>query len=207
MRHALFRTLTVLLLLPVGFPASAEGEVYRFELVIFERPGAAPELAAIATDPDLGVPTVPPTTPARHVRGNLSDLPAAGKRLGNAVAALKRKGMRVLSHEAWRQVPVRRGSNNWYRVGNVGMSGLVRVARGRYLHLDAELRLGPDPRVPPLTMHRRFRSGELHYVDHPQVGILIQAERYQPVDSAANAAENASGEPKPARPLEARPAN
>ena len=44
-----------------------------------------------------------------------------------------------------------------------------------------------------------MRSGELHYVDHPKLGIIIKAERYQP-SSATDAGDGAPGEPKPAQP-------
>ena len=36
----------------------------------------------------------------------------------------------------------------------------------------------------PLRQHRRMRSGELHYIDHPLFGVLVQVNRYN-VDSAS----------------------
>lgn len=80
-----------------------------------------------------------------------------------------------------------------------GLSGWLRVWRGRYLHVDTDLRwLDPDggtePRdegaretslggearpVPVMRLDRRMRSEELHYLDHPEMGLLI---RVAPVD-------------------------
>ena len=36
-----------------------------------------------------------------------------------------------------------------------------------------------------MQAHRRMRSGELHYIDHPLMGVLLRIDRYR-----------GSGEPK-----------
>ncbi|MFP4146614.1 MAG: peptidoglycan binding protein CsiV [Halorhodospira sp.] len=64
--------------------------------------------------------------------------------------------------------------------------GLIRIYRDRYLHAVVDLRLhrraieeDPSPealvRAPlhRLITQRRMRSGELHYLDHPALGVLI----------------------------------
>ena len=65
--------------------------------------------------------------------------------------------------------------------------GLVRIYRERYLHVITDLRLqrvatGQEPEAEELlrapehrmTQHRRMRSGELHYLDHPAIGVLVR---------------------------------
>ncbi|MDN3518449.1 CsiV family protein [Aquisalimonas lutea] len=75
-----------------------------------------------------------------------------------------------------------------------GLSGWLRVWRGRYLHVETDLRwldpegdsasgdqgareasLGGVQPVPVMRQERRMRSGELHYLDHPEMGLLIRA--------------------------------
>ena len=79
------------------------------------------------------------------------------------------------------------------------------MTRGRFLHLDTDLLLrAPDSsQTYRVQLSRRMRSDELHYVDHPKLGILIRAERYLPEEDAPDTGDAASGEPKPAQPLAA----
>ena len=73
------------------------------------------------------------------------------------------------------------------------LDGTVRIELGRYLHVYTDLLLrkpvvverATDPETPgtaqtrmlldiPMREHRRMRSRELHYVDHPLLGMLVQ---------------------------------
>lgn len=185
--------LAVLLLafLLAAVPAYAE-DAYIFEMLIFERPDGIAEI--VPRDPELPLPDP-------KEADNLAQQEASERTLDAIATALRRKGMRILRHDAWRQVPVSRNSDTWHRIDNAEVSGLIRVARGRFLHLDAELFLPDmDPQAMfPITLKRRFRSEELHYIDHPRIGILIQAD---PVPSPADeqATSNAMIEPRPAEP-------
>lgn len=84
------------------------------------------------------------------------------------------------------------------------VEGTVAVTRGRFLHVDAELWFQPflpdargessddarasygspavDPDLPYelLSEHRRMRSGELHYLDHPTFGMLLRVTPVEP---------------------------
>jgi len=70
------------------------------------------------------------------------------------------------------------------------ISGEIKVTLGRYLHIYTDLiyKLPNETNSPLLTSsvndpykyfaiksHRRMRSKELHYLDHPLVGILVKA--------------------------------
>lgn len=85
------------------------------------------------------------------------------------------------------------------------LDGILRVTLARYLHLEAELSL--QKKLPEVTIsdnpfsaldnesersnlekqgiiylnqdRRRMRSNELHYIDHPVLGILIQITPYE----------------------------
>lgn len=71
------------------------------------------------------------------------------------------------------------------------LAGTVTIAIGQYIHLYTDLVYRKPVVIPTelratfnreqtlvdhgIVSHRRMRSGELHYVDHPMVGIIIEA--------------------------------
>ena len=70
------------------------------------------------------------------------------------------------------------------------ISGEIRIILGRYLHIYTDLIYKrPNPSYSPalassqngefkefsIKSHRRMRSKELHYIDHPLVGVLVKA--------------------------------
>lgn len=179
--------LAILLLLPV---VASAADAYRFEMVVFERPGgnASEAWPDDPSPPDMG-----------KAVGSLEGISVGGRLLGPVAYTLNRRGMSVLDHVAWIQVPRGRGSEAWYRIDGARLSGLVRVTRGRYLHVDADLYLRDAATGRPyrIKLYRRMRSDELHYIDHPKLGIVIRADRLQ-ARSDADAAD--TGEPKPAQP-------
>jgi hypothetical protein len=193
----------LLVLLCLVAPAAAQADVYDFEIVVFERPdGGANEF----WEPEPGEPD-PSIAIGRlnsaGASGGATLLPASAKTLGPSVYTLKKKGMIVHDHLAWRQETRGRKSNTWFWIGGGRLSGLIRMSQGRYLHLDTDLILRDAVSSQPyrIKLHRRMRSDELHYVDHPRLGILIRAARYRaaaPIDDGAG--EAGSGEPKPASP-------
>ena len=61
----------------------------------------------------------------------------------------------------------------------VRLNGHIGITLGRYLHASAKLWLQPDPSTDHYTLldeSRRMRSNELHYLDHPLMGLLINIE-------------------------------
>ena len=194
----------LLLFLLVVTSAAVQADVYDFEIVVFERPnGGANEFwPAEPGEPDRSI--AKGRLNSAGASGGVTLLPASAKALGPSVYTLKKKGMIIHDHLAWRQKTRGRNSNTWYWIGGGRLSGLIRMSRGRYLHLDTDLILRDAVSSQPyrIKLHRRMRSDELHYVDHPRLGILIRAKRFQaaaPIDDDADAAN--SGEPKPASPL------
>ena len=184
----------VILALSLVGPVVAEEELYDFEMLVFERPGGGADefWPADPGEPDRGAGTI-----------RLDSLPGGPKVLGPEAYTLKKKGLIVHEHITWRQAPPDRNSSRWYTIGSGRLNGLVRVTRGRFLHLETDLVLNDANSSTPyrIQLRRRMRSGELHYVDHPKLGILIQAERYQPVSDRSDVDNTSNGEPKPARPV------
>jgi len=164
---------------------------YDIEILIFERFGQGgtehwpddpgkPDLSLAVGDlgrADLHGPEAAP-------------LPKEQQRFGPSAYTLKRKGAVVHAHKLWRQNLRGRNSSTWYRIGDGRLDGLIRITRGRFLHLETDLLLQSPERTSPyrVQLHRRMRSGETHYVDHPRLGILIRSERVAVADG--------SGEPE-----------
>ncbi len=136
-------------------------------------------------------------------------LPSAERRLGNIWTAFRNsRNYRPLYHVAWRQqvVDPERAQAIYLQLppesGEAGpmnpprLEGILKIGVKRYLHLEADLLLhiaaeadpdsllmGPAYRSYRLHDHQRMRSGKLHYLDHPVLGVLVQAERYAPAKS------------------------
>ena len=63
------------------------------------------------------------------------------------------------------------------------LSGHIGITLGRYLHANTNLWLQADPtsgQYAVLNESRRMRSDELHYVDHPLMGVLIKIMPVEP---------------------------
>ena len=87
-------------------------------------------------------------------------------------------------------VPLLLGSSATRQEKTTGIHGEIKLVLGRYLHLYTDL-VYQQPRTQPLPVwqtlntspykdypirfHRKMRSKELHYIDHPLVGILVMA--------------------------------
>lgn len=76
--------------------------------------------------------------------------------------------------------------------GHHEIEGTLSVTLGRYLHVGADLWVRSEPALPDggtgnaiineivgyarLVEQRRMRSNETHYLDHPQIGIVVRIE-------------------------------
>jgi hypothetical protein len=69
------------------------------------------------------------------------------------------------------------------------INGYVRLVMSRYLHFEVNLnysRIMPDDNLGsyinnifPVVAERRMRSREIHYIDHPLVGIIVHTTPYK----------------------------
>lgn len=168
----------------------AEGQ-YDIEVIVFERYGQGeqenwPEEVGI---PDLNKAVGDLSRPG--LQGPLvTHLPVEERELSPAAYTLKKKGARVHAHSFWRQTVDTRGSAQWYRLGSDRLNGLLRLSRGRFLHVDTDFLLRTGDKTYRIQLHRRMRSGETHYVDHPKIGLLIRTERHQLASAAENPGAN-----------------
>ena len=166
-------------------------------------------------------------------------LPAGERRLDNVWTAFRNsRNYRPLYHVAWRQQvvdPQQAQSLYLYLPPDAGeagplnppkLEGTIKIGVKRYLHMETDLLLrlpvkpedgdsyflGPAVRSYRLSNNRRMRSGKLHYLDHPVLGVLVQAERYEPAGpephqvesgSATALPEEATGAVTPSQPTPA----
>lgn len=151
-------------------------------------------------------------------------LPAEEKSLTRAWHAMRSsRDFRPLYHIAWRQ-PVAhpdQATPIYFRLEAKRESafeeplprleGTLKFGIKRYLHLETDLLLrveadetgsgaeyGPRLRSYRMQEKRRMRSGKLHYLDHPMLGVLTIAKRYEM--PAPEAVEPPITEVSPTRP-------
>jgi peptidoglycan-binding protein CsiV len=97
-------------------------------------------------------------------------------------AALQRDGTyRVLAHHRWRQTAEEKSATKAIRLRNPSgqLDGTVRFYMSRFLHVDVDLALQEQTGVAGgvtyrLTEHRRVKTQEANYFDHPKLGVLVR---------------------------------
>ncbi len=101
----------------------------------------------------------------------------------------------VTHHLSWLQNVPERGKPLSIMVAktDANLAGFVRVTIGRYLHFEADLWTTMENKediAPPrenqfvaLRESRRMRSNELHYLDHPALGVITRISPYS-IDSS-----------------------
>jgi hypothetical protein len=166
-----------------------------------------------ATPPTASITPPPAPTAAERARDKLAALEAnwldaSLEWLPAAQLTLTREkqriagapGLRVVWHGAWIQpVPDRERDSPLPlllqagdRIGNhYQVEGRVDVTRGRFLHLDIELWMHDAATDSYVSMAetRRLRSGELNYLDHPRLGMLVRIDPLElPADLSAELA-------------------
>jgi hypothetical protein len=132
--------------------------------------------------------------------------------LDNIASSLQRRqDYRVLFHDAWiqegfegdlarpvdagllEQMPSASRSGRRARSSSGdALSGTVTFVRGRYLHLDLDLRLG-DGTGRQLKERRRVRLGQPHYFDAPKLGVIATVTRIENADPGAAAVGGTQG--------------
>ncbi len=185
------------------FSADDDVTVFDVEMIVFDRSGEGAGFTEIWPD-DPGEPDWETLSAPGGPEG-LSD---SRWKLGQEDYTLKHKsrGLNPHIHTAWRQVirkgekaaPIHLRSETTTVGGMPLMEGLVSVSVNRYLHVNLDMILRKD-RVSAggesedgvleigdqrfrMQEHRKMRSGELHYLDHPMMGALIKIDRSETAD-------------------------
>jgi hypothetical protein len=136
---------------------------YTVEIVVFRNAGEA------------SVPDAPVVTPGGG--DDVVPTPVAAEKLGGAAARLRGGGgFQVLAHKAWTQGPEAFNSRRGVSAARLGLgdgiTGKVMLERGQYLHFGVDLTIEGDGHRYRISEVRRVKPDEIHYFDHPAVGVI-----------------------------------
>jgi hypothetical protein len=158
---------------------------------------------AISLDELLANPAQYPQLRSIQYRSDAQQLTEQAARLA------PQKGYRILFHQAWSQNTAEEASMPLLRIDNHNrsgaasdVSGTIKLYKSRYAHVDFDLTF--ERRIPDrvkddffaqqqidtslaspefwrfkLKESRKIRPNQLHYLDHPLFGVLVQL-RYNP---------------------------
>jgi hypothetical protein len=165
---------------------AANPTIYTVELIVFRNMSGSggPEdwgAKSVARGPDA--PEQPVVT-GRFVQS----IPASQFQLNDVVAKLKNtSNYQPIAHFAWQQTASTWGSRAGFTVAKLagsvpGLSGIIYLERGSYLHLGMSLNYqtsnppaglaAPPGTVFNLTESHRVRFRTLSYYDHPAYGVI-----------------------------------
>jgi hypothetical protein len=171
--------LVVALLPGVAVPQATQPS-YRVEIIVFRAtggPGAAEDWATSATKSSRGPATDGERGGAAQVGRFVGRIPPAELQLGDLRARLASSGAwQPLAHVGWIQTASSWGSRAGFTTSQVGinvpgLSGVVYLERGTYLHLGFGLRYAGAASY-ALNETRRVKFYERNYYDHPAFGVI-----------------------------------
>jgi hypothetical protein len=170
---------------PVALPQSPPQTVYTVEIIVFRNSSGAGGQEDWSSKPLARRPDKPdaPVT-GRFV----ASVPASQFQLNDVYSHLQNTAnYQPVAHFAWQQTASSWGSGAGFTIaklaGNVqGLSGLIYLEAGAYLHLGMSLNyqsanpppgLGASPgTVFTLSESRRVKKFERNYYDHPAFGVI-----------------------------------
>ena len=159
---------------PMASPAAAPNS-YNIEIIVFRNGGGGGEdWSASGAHASLGGPgSEDGSAGAAQVGRLVGILPAAQYQLSADEGRLRTAGYAVLAHVAWTQTASSWGSRAGFTLARLGggaggVSGLVYLERGSYLHLGMSLRYGAYE----LSEMRRVKFYDKNYFDHPGFGVI-----------------------------------
>ncbi len=153
--------------------------LYAVELVVFRGGGGAAGEDLAAASHNLNADNDSATADTARSARLAEILPAPRRKLGDVAARLNASGShKVIAHVAWTQTASAYNAGSGLTTEQLGLSaaglsGLVLLERGTYLHLGFNLVYAPPGGGRfALAEMRRVRFGERNYYDHPAVGII-----------------------------------
>ena len=179
-RRRAISLVTVLMFLGLA-STNSHAQLYEVEMIIFADTGEQ----GLATEVWRTDPGQPDVSRAASIvdASDVSAINSNAYRLSGIWQVLRNSShYRPLRHLAWTQRGRSKRSAPELLVGESPSSdvfGTVRMSRTRFLHLELDLLLRNDEQSFRLTNHRRMRSNELNYIDHPLFGVLVIATPVQ----------------------------
>ena len=205
-----FRFISISILMSLSWNHAIEAAappIYDVELIVFTNNSSS----------DGGERWTRPNSDAIRPSGffpenNFTELATAHYTLNSISQALESSGRHnVLFHRAWRQLAYDKSRAVAYPVHSIAenrrdsIEGIIKLVRGRFLHLDVNLQLmtsargtevmfSDSPNSRPafeLIETRRIKSNVLHYFDHPRLGVIARVTPY--ISNKASAPEEQQG--------------
>jgi hypothetical protein len=153
--------------------------LYEIELLVFEQ--RLPQY--LGDEMFAGNETGPSAAAIERAVAVTAPATAPGSLAAIAAQLERDPSYRVLAHPRWTQPSEPKANAKARRIQGNGrggeLDGTVKFYSTRFLHLDANLVLHADGRSYRLRELRRVRVQDLHYFDHPRLGILA---RVTPLD-------------------------
>lgn len=170
------------LLLLLGASTAVAQTRYQIELILFTQPPLSDSQGEVALEvappfpAEIAWPLREPNTQGVGPEA----LPAEKQRLARLANRLRdQPGYQVIWHEAWQQTLRGPASAPFISLPRalrpLGIEGRIRAYQSRFLHIQTDVRLS-DPTVWRLHESRRMRPSEVHYLDHPLLGIIVRID-------------------------------
>ena len=108
----------------------------------------------------------------------MAALPLSQFQLANEAAKLRASGRyQILTHIAWQQTASTWGTKAGFTLARLGsqaggLSGLIYLERGTYLHLGVNLAYNTGGPTYRISESRRVKFYDRQYYDHPVIGVL-----------------------------------
>lgn len=193
---------------PIAAQTKKKTPWYNIEMIIFAQENVGAGSNEIW-------PTLPGTPDISSVVA-YDSIPNSQRRLKAIYNSLKRTNGRFqpLIHKAWRQPVVSKKRTLPIAVSatvdSFNLMGTVKISVKRYLHVDLDFLLNDSNRTTPVLQdgkslaaytrrpsqyrvvsHRKMRSEELHFIDHPKVGVIIKATKFIIPEAASSPSDEA----------------
>ena len=123
----------------------------------------------------------------------------------------KDRGIKVRSHQAWRQPGLAKKASPWIDLqsNSSQLTGKIRISLSRYLHAEVDIQLfNPDwdpgasfsasqnqllaAKKINFQASHKLKRDEIHYIDHPLAGVLIRIERFDQVQPEMKTTDESS---------------
>ncbi|MDW8258750.1 MAG: hypothetical protein RML32_04855, partial [Gammaproteobacteria bacterium] len=152
---------------PTGAAGAANPPIYQIEMIVF-RGGGGPSEDWAQPGAKAPISTGETAQGAAQVGRYLGALPAADLQLGDAAAKLRASGYSILAHLGWKQTASAWGTRAGFTLARLGatvpgLSGLVYLERGTYLHLGMNLLYTGAGHPYRIDETRRIRFFEKQY--------------------------------------------
>lgn len=168
--------------LPLSSDIAGQEDIYTVEIVLFKQ--ANPGVNQEAWPMDFMPSDYSDATALRQHDGMPMSLGETLARtdfaLNGEADRLSRNGYAVLYHNSWVQKFSPNSKTKLVLTDpNLGMEGTLNIERQRFLHVYPDIRLdlrsslGQNAPIVRMQESRRMRSSELHYIDHPVLGMLV----------------------------------